>query len=180
MALLFQSNPDQWNLRKYLKPGGHVRWFVSRYQTLMRPGALVLLWVAKGSQSPQIKGLYGWGVTTDEVKQDDEGRLRIRLQYVERWVSKTDDEKKVDDENHIAPIPADKVLDLPAWKDHLLAVMPAGTNFLVTAEQLQELTDNIVDAKFQGSQFRRAVNQDIEGGKLDPNGFTFKRLVAKE
>jgi len=146
----------------------------------MRPGALVLLWVAQGSQPPQIRGLYGWGITTDEVRQDEEGSLRIHLQYVERWVSKTDHAKNVPDEDHIAPIPAAEILGLPAWSDHLLAVMPVGTNFLVTAEQLEALLDHIVDVRFPESKLRRAVHSDTKGEHLDTSGFRHVRLVAKE
>jgi hypothetical protein len=171
MALLFQSNPDQWDLRKHFEPGGYVSWFVSRYESSMYPGLPVLLWEAQGSKQKAIRGLYGWGITTDDVKQDATGRLRIRLQYIERWVSKANE--KLPLEEHVAPIPANEVLSLPAWKDtHLLAIMPIGTNFLVSVKQLEELSDQIVQNRFPSSQFKYAVQQDIKGEQLDWNAFT--------
>lgn len=180
MAFLFQSNPDQWDLRRYLQPGQHVAWFVSRYQSLMRPGALVLLWEAQGRQSPAVKGLYGWGITTDGVYTDDEGRRRIRLRYVERWVHPADNAGQVPDEHHIAPVPAKAVMALPGWQDHPLAVMPIGTNFLVTVEQLQELWHRLLDVNLPGSQLGQVLPLEVQGVPLDPNAFEPQRIVAKE
>lgn len=171
MALLFQSNPDQWDLRRYFEPGQYVSWFVSRYQTSMYPGVLVLLWEAQGSKPKEIKGLYGWGITTDAVKPDATGRLRIRLQYIERWVSKVDKNKS--SAEHTAPIPADDVLSLPAWRGkHLLDVMPIGTNFLVSGKQLEELSNRIVRFRFPKSQFQEAIELDMRGERLDWTAFT--------
>ena len=167
MALLFQSSPDQWNLRRNLKPGRSDLWFVSRYQALMQPGRLVLLWEAKGTKAENVRGLYGWGVTIDELTRDTRGRLRIRLQYIERWVSKTD-ESKENREDDIAPIAASEVLGLNTWRNHLLSVFAAGTNFVVTPEQLEELSERIVKVRFPKSKFREAVEQYVVEGRLDP------------
>jgi hypothetical protein len=143
----------------------------------MYPGVLVLLWEAQGSKPKEIKGLYGWGITTDDVKPDDTGRLRIRLQYIERWISKTDRNKPFAE--HIAPISANDVLSLPAWRDkHLLDVMPIGTNFLVNAKQLEELSNHIVRLRFPGSQFQQAVALDLKGERLDWTAFVPKRSLA--
>jgi hypothetical protein len=180
MALLFQSNPNQWNLRKFFVPGDYAAWFVYRYKTLMDSGQLVLLWSAKGrTGSRAIKGLYGWGITTNSP-QDYSGELRIPLKYIERWVSKNDYVNKVPIEKHIAPIPAKTVFQLPSWKNHLLAVMPIGTNFLVTKEQLNELLYRIVSVRFPTSQLRQAVNLSIEGKQLNPDNFKPNKVVATE
>ena len=176
MAFLFQSNPDQWDLRRHLTPGNHVSWFVSRYQALMRPGALVLLWEARGSGPRAVRGLYGWGIMTEEPAPDATGRLRVRLQYVERWISKKD--RDIPRENHTAPLPGAAVLALPAWKDHLLAVMAIGTNFLVTPNQLEQLSERIVTVRFPDSQFGRAVRAESDGQQLDPS--TFAHQVVYE
>jgi hypothetical protein len=171
MAVLFQSKPEQWDLRRYFEPGQYVSWYVSRYQASMYPGVLVLLWEAQGSKQQAVRGLYGWGITTDNVKPDANGRMRIRLQYIERWVSEAD--KNLPLEEHVAPIPANDVLSLPSWKDtHLLAVMPSGTNFLVSARQLEELATQIVRFRYPMSQFQQAVELDLEGERLNWDAFT--------
>ena len=178
MGLLFQANPNHWDLREYLQPGQYGSWFVSRYQALMHEGVLVLLWEAKGSKPSAVKGLYGWGITTGEMHRDAEDRTRIPLKYIERWVSKSDRDSDVADQDHVAPIGAAQLFALPSWKGHVLAVMPVGTNFMVGARQLLELTDSIVDTTFSGSQFRRAVELDVVGKRLDANTFVPDRLVA--
>jgi len=178
MAFLFQSNPDQWDLRRHLVPGNYVSWFVSRYQALMRPGALVLLWEAQGSRSKAVKGLYGWGILTEEPAPDPGGRLRVRLMYVERWIAQTDKDTPLED--HLAPILGIDVLALPAWQDHLLAVMPIGTNFLVTPEQLEQLSDRIVAPRFPDSQFDRAVRTANDGQQLDPSGFAHELIYERQ
>lgn len=183
MALLFQSHPDQWDLRKYLIPGKNAYWNASRYQSLMGPGMIVLLWEARGSEPPEVRGLYGWGITTSELQKDYEGRARIRVQYIERWVSKTDAEKKVPDENHIAPIPASEVLNLRSWSDHLIESLPVGTNFIVTDTQLRDLLYERVLEKFNDdTQLKKAVVLLTGWGKdrLYQSDFEPKRIVAKK
>ena len=116
MGLLFQSNPNRWDLRKYLIPGEYGSWFVSRYQALMHEGILVLLWEAKGSKPDAVKGLYGWGVTTGEMKPDAAGRTRIPIKYIERWVSKRDHETHVPVKDQIAPVAAAQLLRSPVME----------------------------------------------------------------
>jgi hypothetical protein len=177
MALLFQSNPDQWDLRKYLTPGDEESWFVNRYFTYMKPGVLILLWEAQGSQSPEVRGLYGWGITLGEPVPDRRGRLRIPLQYVERWVNAADVNGRVPESRHIAGVPAKVVLELPSWHNHPLNRMPAGTNFVVTAEQLRAL-HALVSREYPASAFGLAVEKDIQGLPLVPEEFE-KRLVKQ-
>lgn len=165
MALLFQSNPDQWDLRRFLKPGGKVSWFVTRYLKYMKPGVLTLLWEAQGSEAPAVRGLYGWGITLTEPAPDELGRLRILLQYVERWVSAGDAKRNVPESDHVAGIPAQEVLSLPSWQDHPLKKMPVGTNFVVLPAQLEELSD-IVRKKYPGSAFPKAARLDQQGKPL--------------
>lgn len=143
----------------------------------MRPGALVLLWEAQGSKPKAVRGLYGWGIMTEEPAPDATGKLRVRLQYVERWVSRKDKDTPPGD--HTAPIPGTAVLALPAWQDHLLAVMAIGTNFLVTPDQLEQLSEHIVTVRFPGSQFDRAVRAEGEGQQLDPSTFAHKVVYER-
>jgi len=177
MALLFQSNPDQWDLRGSIEPGEKVSWFVTRYLNFMRPSVLTLLWEAQGSKAPGVRGLYGWGVTLGEAMPDRQGRLRIPLQYVERWIAKSDADENVSDIEHIAAVPAQDILLLSSWQDHLLATMPIGTNFIVTPSQILELSESIVRPRFPDSEFPRAARMDSEGVPLVVENFSKQRLV---
>lgn len=179
MSLLFQSNPDQWDLRKHFEPQKYVSWHVSRYENLMWPGKLVLLWVAKGHEPPQVRGLYGWGITTGEVRPDSHNELRIRLQYIERWVAKSDHDADTPPAQHRAPIPASKILSLPSWKKHPLATIPAGTNFLVSEQQMRELL-KVVGAHGLALQFQQAYEQSLSGSPLPLGSFEPGHVVAKE
>jgi hypothetical protein len=171
MALLFQSNPDQWDLRQNFRPGGKVYWFVTRYLKFMKPGVLTLLWEAQGSEPLAVKGLYGWGITLAEPVPDKNGRLRIPLQYVERWVSASDSQANAPESRHIAGIPAQQVLSLSSWQDHPLAKMPVGTNFVVTPDQVKELCEVIVQKKYPSSAFPQAAQLDQAGKPVDVQNF---------
>ena len=173
MALLFQSNPDQWDLRRYLRPGAKASWSVSRYLKYMNPGVLALFWEAQGSEDPAVKGLYGWGIILAEPAPDERGRLRIPLQYIERWVSADDGKRRVPESDHTAGIPAPQVLSLPSWQDHLLAKMAAGTNFIVLPDQLEELSD-LVQTKYPGSAFPIAAQLATERKPLDVGQFAMQ------
>lgn len=170
MALLFQSNPDQWDLRLSLQPGEKVSWFVTRHLKYMKLGVLTLLWEAQGSEDPAVRGLYGWGITLSEPAPDTLGRLRIPLQYIERWVSAGDAKRNIPESEHVAGIPAQDVLSLPSWQDHPLAKMPIGTNFIVLPVQLEELS-LIVQKKYPGSAFPPAARLDQERKPLSVEEF---------
>ena len=170
MALLFQSNPDQWDLRRYLKPGGKVSWFVNRYLDEMKTGVLTLLWEAQGTKSKLIRGLYGWGITLAEATPDEQGLLRIPLQYVERWICAEDAKKGVLEAEQNAGIQAKDVLTLESWHDHLLNKMAIGTNFKILPLQLKELS-SLVSKKYPESKFPEAVRLQNEGIPLNVNKF---------
>lgn len=167
MALIFQSNPDKWDIRFHLIPGKTVQWFVSRYKSLMQSGRLVLFWSAQGSQPPNVRGIYGWGISTGEMVKDKEGNLRLPVRYIERWVHPNDVQQKTSPENQIAPISANSIRQLHSWSDHLLVINPIGGNFVINREQMLEflvLVKNI----FPKSQLIKASQID---GTIDPNRF---------
>jgi len=176
MALLFQSNPNQWDLRKYLQPGGRASWFVNRYLNYMKPGTVTLFWEAQGQEKYAIRGLYGWGIVEAEPAEDVNGKLRVPLTYIERWVSSHDAEYSVPVSEHIAAIPADEVLALRSWRDHLLARMPVGTNFIVSGEQMIELS-KIVLKKYPSSAFEKATATAREGKRLKTEEFVAQRVM---
>lgn len=177
-ALVFQSNPDQWDMRRFLQPGAEAPWRVTAYRDEMRPGRLVLLWEAKGKQRLEVRGLYGWGIITSGVAEGAGGRETIRLQYVERWLHPDDAARKVPDRRHVAAIPASEVFDLPSWPEHRLKTLPIGTNFVVTKQQLEELSERIVKRRLTSSQFPGAVNQVMSGQAVWPASFEPIRVVA--
>lgn len=177
MALLFQSNPDQWDLRRYFTPGERESWFVSRHLAYMKSGVLTLLWEAQGSKDQAVRGLYGWGVTLDEPSPDKRGRLRIPLQYIERWICTRDVAGDVPKPDHSAALAARDVLSLPSWKQHQLNTMPIGTNFLVLPVQLRELRV-LVEERYPNSALPRAIQNDIDGSPLVANDFE-KRYIKQ-
>lgn len=181
-AFVFQSNPDIWDLRRFFEPGAHATWSVNQYGEQMGPGQLVLFWEAKGSQKTEVRGLYGWGITTSEViggfdnvasqviKGSDDG-TKIQVHYIERWVHPKDVTR--DPGEHIAPVPASEVLSLPSWKEHRLASrVPQGTNFIVISDQLEELVEKIIKTRFPDSQLPEAVNMALKHTPLDVGQFT--------
>ena len=91
-----------------------------------------------------------------------------------------DEQQETPDELHRAPIPAHIILELETWRDHQLSVMPIRTNFLVNAEQLEQLFRRIIVKRFPDSQFERAVSFDRRGEPLDWTVFKPLRLVEKE
>jgi hypothetical protein len=143
----------------------------------MTPGALVLFWEAQGTKQPSVKGLYGWGITLDEPQEDFRGQRRIQIRYVERWVSASDAANIIPESEHAAAIPGEEVLSLPSWENHLLATMPAGTNFIVTPTQLLELTNIIVRKRYPTSELPRAALEDAEGKRLIVEQFTAQRIM---
>jgi hypothetical protein len=170
VALLFQSIPTQWDLRIYFRPGEKVSWFVTRYLSYMKPGKLTLLWQAQGKEKEAVKGLYGWGILQDEPTRDTHGRLRVPLMFIERWVSARDIRNDVEGSEQVAAISASDVLELPSWKDHLLAKMPIGTNFLISAKQLEELNE-IVAVRYPTSAFSCAAIMDKDGIPIEADKF---------
>ena len=173
MALLFQANPDQWDLREKLIPGQMVRYFVTRYRNLIGKGALVLLWSAQGRTTRSnlaVSGLYGWGITSDDVREQ-EGRYRIPLQYVERWITASDNDDKVPPAEQSAPIPATEVLTLSTWQDHLLNLVRVGSNFLMTDEQMDQLWQELVAGRIANSQLGAAIDAERNNPPLNPQQF---------
>ena len=62
-VFLFQSAPEQYDLRKELRPGEFDNWHATRYRMEMHPGDIVFFWMG-GDQN--FRGLYGWGEITSE------------------------------------------------------------------------------------------------------------------
>jgi len=179
MAFLFQANPDQWDLRQHLRQGESDRWLVSRYQTLIQPGELVLLWMAKGSQNNAVKGLYGWGITDGSLTQSDT-KHRITVRYIERWYHWRNPRNSTQTA-WIAPLPASVVLALPSWQESLISVMPVGTNFLLTEEQLNDLAEHIKRQKIlPDSQILRAIELAVAGKHLAIEAFTPQECTTEE
>ena len=175
MAVLFQSNPDQWDLRQYLRPGGRASWFVNRYLSYMKRGTLTVLWEAQGKQRKAVRGLYGWGILHGEPARDVRGLLRAPLTYIERWVSADDTVNEVPLAQQVAAIPADDVLELESWRDHLLARMPIGTNFLIDKKQIEELS-GVVMRRYRRSAFGEAAELDAAGESLPLDRFETRAI----
>jgi hypothetical protein len=178
MALLFQSNPDVWDLREYFDPGKTNSWFVNRHYDYMKPDVICLFWIAKGSKKPGVKGLYGWGVTDSELKPDQNGFLRIQLLYIERWVNAFDVTNNTLPKLQTAGIPGKKILSEKEWEGHVLNKMAIGTNFLVELTQLDQLS-KIVEVNFPDSNFPSAVKLFCEGEVITKDMYKFQTVNQK-
>lgn len=60
---LFQTNPTTLDLRSAIQHGKQEPWYATRYQSDMKPGDLVFLWM---SGDEYFQGLYGWGRIASE------------------------------------------------------------------------------------------------------------------
>jgi hypothetical protein len=172
---LFQSNPDEWELRRYLKPGETGRWTANRYRNQMQPGQLVLLWEARGRQEEEVRGLYGWGITTSPVDVNEKPP-RIDVAYIERWIHPRDadlavQKKEAPPEEYIAPVPASEVFSLPSWEGHRLNKIAQGANFIISFEQLEELCREIIQPWSSDSQLPGTLERLQAGETLDVKAF---------
>ncbi len=178
VAFIFQSNPDRYQLREHLVPGKTVFWKAYQYRQKLRAGQLILLWEARGSQEPEVRGLYGWGITVGEIRGNN-SHYEIPVTFIERWVHQSD--RNLDDlgKSTRAPIAAADVLVLPSWKSHRLARMPIGTNFPVNTNQLKEIVESLIKSRLSDSQFSKAVATVLRSSDLDPTDFQCKKLIVQ-
>jgi hypothetical protein len=147
MAFIFQSNPNQWRGMSQTKVGSTIHWYVTRYRNLMGKGNVVLFWEAAGAGPPSAAGLYGWGITTGEVYRDGDD-WKIPVLFIEKWVREG---------SSTAPISRAEALGLPSWQDHLLKRFPAGTNFVVSVQQVQDLIRSYVQKRYPESSLSNAL-----------------------
>lgn len=178
MAFILQANPDRWDLRQFLIPDRVVRWYVRNYVSLMRPGEIVLFWLARGGKSPKVRGIYGWGLIDEPVYTDERGDLRLPVRYVERWVRQGEEGMEPDKQH--APIPCADVLSLPSWSENLISVNPQGSTFLVSEEQLRELTEQLIAKRIPRSQLMRATELYLRQRNLSGESFSYLTIPLEE
>lgn len=172
MAIILQSVPERWDIRERLRPGKIVEWYAGSYQSILQKGRLVLFWSAKGNEPPAVRGFYGWGISTENIKLDHQGKQRLPVRYVEQWILQDDIQLNKSPKEYSAPIPASAVFNLSSWTNHLLAINPRGSTFIVNNLQMKQLVE-LVKVNYPNSQLESAsLSEEL----LDPKMFIPKTL----
>ena len=127
MSFIFQSVPERYDLRTRVRSGLRASWVVGRYGNQMKKDDIVYFWLGG---DPSIRGLYSWGVITDDEPKFYEGRgYRIEVEYRRFFL----------DYQPPMYIPGEEVRADPILENHLLFRMPIGTNFILTNEEDQAI-----------------------------------------
>lgn len=126
-AWIFQGKPERYPLQDKLVVGQKETWLVSRYRDEITKDDIVLFW-SSGDES--IRGLYGWGIVTQEgAKYFEDWGYGIEVLYTERF------EKHVG----ITQIRESKVLN-----NNALLKMPIGTNFKLSKDEYDALSKFLI------------------------------------
>lgn len=127
MSFIFQAVPERYDLRVKMKVSQRASWVVSRFGNEMKRGDIVYFWLGG---DPAERGLYGWGVITDEkpIFYEDSG-YRIEVEY----------RRFFPDYHPSMHIPSEEIRADPALENHLIFRMPVGTNFMLTDEEDQAI-----------------------------------------
>ena len=121
---IFQSVPDQFDLRSpaSLSAGEKITWYATRYRDQMTPGDTAYFWMAG---DPEIRGIYGWGVLTTGAYMKP------------RWDSHGVDVRV--EARFRRPILATAIRNDQHLNTLLILRQPAGSNFLLEADQAERL-----------------------------------------
>jgi hypothetical protein len=117
-AWIFQGKPERYPLQKKLIERHEETWLVTRFREKMSKDDIVLLW---SSGERDIRGLYGWGVITENSPN-----------YYENWGYGVAITYKVRFKNHIS---ISKIEEKGILKENLIMKMPIGTNFELTKDE---------------------------------------------
>jgi predicted RNA-binding protein with PUA-like domain len=121
-AWIFQSKPQQYDLRTELQVGQVERWMATRYRSEMRDGDTVLFWLAG---SPDIRGIYGRGRIVGEPFPDpDDGGPVINVRVEEKYR---------------APLSVSQIRADQKLRELDILRVPIGTNFRLTKDELAAL-----------------------------------------
>lgn len=122
-AFIFQSIPERYDLRSQLSVGKTETWYATRYRSEMKPGDIVLFWMAGDEW---FRGLYGWGAINS-------------IPYVkDGWQS-----HGVDVKCHVKfqnPILAKSFRNDPTLAGMLIFRAPQASNFLLDTRQIKKIT----------------------------------------
>lgn len=123
-TFIFQSRPDESDLRKSLKIGSADTWNVTRYSGRMSAGDRVLFWLAG---DPSYRGLHGWGSLTSEAY--------LRPEWSKHGVD------VVYKGAFSPPVRADEIKSDPSLRHLLIFRAPSATNFVLSDQEARQLTD---------------------------------------
>lgn len=127
-VFLFQTRSDRLDLRSAIIPGERATWYATRYQTEMKPGDLVYLWM---SGDEHFKGLYGWGeISSVPYRRPDWDSHGVDIQYRIRFSK---------------PIKATSLERDPILAQMLVFRAPHASNFLLDEKTAKRLSRIIAE-----------------------------------
>jgi EVE domain len=124
-AWIFQSKPDQTDLRYELTVGAVDPWMATRYRSEMRDGDVVYFWLAGG---PDIRGVYGRGRIVGEPFRERDGTPLIKVKVEQRYRK---------------PLGVTEIRKNKKLQELDILRIPIGTNFRLTNEQSAALEDHL-------------------------------------
>ena len=126
---IFQSIPERNDLRETLREGNEETWLISRYWQQMSPGDLVFFWLGG---PPTIRGVYGWGTLTTTPAADSDKEYGARLRCDKR----------------LSPhVPVKRIRAVRKLKDIAILHQPQATNFILSREEAQAISELIAPAE---------------------------------
>jgi len=133
MSFIFQALPERYDLREKIVEGNSAWWIASKGRDRMKAGVVVYFWMAG---KPEIRGIYGWGNISGEIKQDEKGLYRVKVTYGKNFLEHESVQRHIT----IHEIESDPVLC------NLLILRAAmGTNFLLNDNEDAAIRDLIVN-----------------------------------
>jgi hypothetical protein len=121
-VFVFQSVPEQYDLREKLRAGQSDTWYATRYRAEMRPRDVVFFWMGGDRH---FRGLYGWGeITKAPYLKSEWDSYGVEVRYEEKF-------KK--------PILATTIETDPVLSSLLIFRAPQATNFMLSPEQAKKL-----------------------------------------
>lgn len=143
-AWLFQGNPQHFTLNPYLRDHGQVTWHVKQscYAAEMEPGDPVFIWRSDGGM-PGTGGVVAIGVLTSrsgEVQDDGLGTwFDMKPGPAVPCVGVSLEEVRLTDDEGF--LPKRVLLDNPTLGGLLVLHMPQATNYRLSTEEAQALTE---------------------------------------
>ena len=121
---LFQSLPENRDLRIELWEGAAKTWRVSRYRSEITPGDTVFFWMGG---PPEVRGLYGWGEVVGSPQfYADRDQFRVEVIYRRRFDP---------------PLLAGQIRSTGNLDQMLIFRAPFGTNFPLTPREAETIAN---------------------------------------
>ncbi len=122
---LFQGKPERYDVATKIIPDEEETWLVTRYREQMSVGDIVFFW---RSGSREERGIYGWGTITGNPHFFENWGWGIKVKYKVRLTT---------------PLKYTPLKEQSSFSNNLIFKMPIGTNFHISQEEFNEISDLI-------------------------------------